>query len=35
MNRYLFLVVTAMVLLITSACTQETQNKLGRAVQME
>lgn len=33
MNRYLLVVVTVMVLLITSGCTQETQNKLGRAVQ--
>ncbi len=33
MNRYLLVVVTVMALLITSGCTQETQNKLGRAVQ--
>ena len=33
MNRYLLVVVTVMALLITSGCTQETQNKLSRAVQ--
>jgi len=33
MNRYLLVVVTVMVLLITSGCTQEAQNKFGRAVQ--
>ena len=33
MNRYLLVVVTVMALLITSGCTQEAQNKLGRAVQ--
>jgi len=32
MNRNIF-VVTLMTLLITAGCTQETQNKIGRAVQ--
>lgn len=33
MKRYFVAVITVMVLLITSGCTQEAQNKLGRAVQ--
>ena len=33
MNKYLLVAVTVMALLITSGCTQETQNKLSRAVQ--
>ena len=33
MNKYFLVIGTVLVLMITSACTQETQNKLSRAVQ--
>ncbi len=33
MNRYFLVSIAVLVLLITSGCTQETQNKLSRAVQ--
>ena len=33
MKRFLWLMLTGSVLLLTTACTQEVQNKIGRAVQ--
>jgi len=33
MKNFLWLMLTASVLLLTTACTQEVQNKIGRAVQ--